>query len=139
MDKVFRLTAGGEHFSHFRPELRHLLEQSGLNDKQTADVLLAVQEVLTNIFRHGYQGKPGQINVSFRNEPDLILLTVQDFGEKFDLTRVPNPKLPPVDPGGLGIYFVKTVMDKVEYDDTSEEGNLLRLIKLKTMKNSKEV
>jgi anti-sigma regulatory factor (Ser/Thr protein kinase) len=131
MKKVFKLIASGEAFARFRPKLKLLLKQSNLNEKKASEVLLGAQEVLTNILKHGYKGKPSEIRITFKNEPDQISITTQDFGERFDLTRCEKPKLPRTKPGGLGIFLIKASFDEVEYSAQREEGNLIRLTKFK--------
>src|SRR3990167_2922951 len=108
MEKTFKLIASSENLTRFRSQLKILLDQSGLIEKKSGEVLLAIQEVLTNILKHGYRGKPSEVTITYTDEPDQITITVQDSGKKFDMTQHADPKLPPDKPGGLGIYLIKT-------------------------------
>ncbi|MDD5217687.1 MAG: ATP-binding protein [Candidatus Omnitrophica bacterium] len=137
MEKMFELIAKSENLPPFRVTLRELLKQSDVNEKKSGEILLAVQEVLTNVVRHAYQGQAGKIKVVFQDSHDQISVTIQDFGRPFDLTQVPDPELPKKDPGGLGIFLIKKLMDQVEYTSPQGEGNLLRLVKFK--KNAPQV
>jgi len=92
---------------------------------------LAVDEALTNIIRHAYQGKPGKMTVSVAATEDKVEIVLEDFGQKFDPTQVPPPELPRHKPGGLGVHFIRTIMDQMIYDDQGLAGNRLRLIKHK--------
>ncbi len=131
MEKLFKLSASSENFTRLRPQLRQLLEQSRLDEKKIEQVLLSVQEVLTNILRHRYHGKPQEIELAFTDEPDKVTITLEDSGGKFDWTLIPDPKVPREEPGGLGIYLVRKSMDKVIYDADYKKGNRVRLIKFK--------
>lgn len=131
MEKRFELNASSEVLSPFRKELRLLLNQAGWEKKTTEEILLAVDEALTNIIRHAYGGNPGKMAVSVSAADNKIEIVLEDWGKKFDPTQVPPPELPRHKPGGLGVHFIRTIMDQMIYDDQGPEGNRLRLVKHK--------
>ena len=131
MEKRFELNASSEVLSPFRKELRQILSHAGWEKKTTEEILLAVDEALTNIIRHAYQGSSGKMMVSVLASDDKIEIVLEDRGMKFDPTQVPSPELPRHRPGGLGIHFIRTIMDQMIYDDQDPAGNRLRLIKYK--------
>ena len=132
MEKRFELNASSEVLSPFRKELRQILTHAGWEKKTTEEVLLAVDEALTNIIRHAYQGGTGKMTVSVMVSDDRIEIVLEDQGKKFDPTQVPPPELPRHKPGGLGVHFIRTIMDQMIYEDQGPGGNRLRLIKHKT-------
>ena len=132
MEKRFELIASSEILSPFRKELRQILGQAGWEKKTAEEILLAVDETLTNIIRHAYQGKPGKMTISVSASDKKIEIVVEDQGKKFDPTQAPSPELPSHRPGGLGIHVIRTIMDQMIYDDQGPAGNRLRLIKHKT-------
>jgi len=132
VEKRFELNASSEVLSPFRKELRQILSQAGWEKKATEEILLAVDEALTNIIRHAYQGMLGKMTVSVMAADDKIEIVLEDRGKKFDPTQVPSPELPRHRPGGLGVHFIRTIMDQMIYDDQDPAGNRLRLIKYKT-------
>ena len=129
MEKRFELNASSEELSPFRKELRGILGQEGWEKKTSEEVLLCVDEALTNIIRHAYQGKPGKMTVCVRADHEKIEIVTEDTGKKFDPTQVPPPELPRQKPGGLGVHFIRTIMDQMIYEEQCPEGNRLRLIK----------
>ena len=131
MEKRFELAASSEVLSPLRKELRQILTQAGWEKKTTEEILLAVDEALTNIIRHAYQGKPGKMVVIVETSDDKVEVVLEDRGKKFDPTQVPPPELPRHKPGGLGVHFIRTIMDQMIYDDQGLAGNRLRLIKHK--------
>lgn len=136
--KKFELTTHSEHLCNVRTDLIPFLEKAGWDEKKSGEILVAVQEGLTNVMRHAYQGKDGKIELEVEDQPDRIHIRIRDFGIKFDPTKIPDPELPPTKPGGLGIFLMKKIMDEVVYDQKSGNANLLHLIKYKNSHQSKQ-
>lgn len=138
MEKRFELNASSEVLSPFRRELRAILTAEGWEKKTTEEILLAVDEALTNVIRHAYQGEQGKVAVSVLASDDNVEITIEDRGRKFDPTQVPPPELPRHKPGGLGVHFIRTIMDQMIYEGNDPEMNRLRLIKHKHKNLKKE-
>lgn len=132
MEKSFQLTSDSRQLPPFREALRTLLNSAGFGEKETGNIVLAVDEGLTNIIRHAYGGKEGRIEVTFGDYPDRTEITLRDYGVRFDPTKLPAPELPPTRPGGLGVHLMRTLMDRTDYDVTCTDGNRLTLVKLKS-------
>lgn len=132
MEKTFEFFSRSSDLSRFREQLKDLLDQSGMSEKKGGEVTLAVDEALTNIVRHGYGHDQGRVAVTFRDLGDRVEILIADNGKQFDPTKAPPPELPPTKPGGLGIYFINTLMDKVAYQARDPHTNELHLTKLKS-------
>jgi PAS domain S-box-containing protein len=121
-------------------ELREFIEaaasHSGLDAQETFAFKLSADEILTNIIQHGYQSQePGLIALSFECEKEKATMKIWDDGQHFPLDQAESPdidlgweerKL-----GGLGIYFVKELMDDVSYSKEDNHTNLLVLEKIR--------
>lgn len=133
--KTFTIQSDSCELEKLRSEIGALLTVAGFGQKDRESVLVALCEAVTNSIRHSYHGKPGQpVEITFEEAADKIILRVRDYGEKVDLEQIKaksNPELPPVNPGGLGLYFMKTIMDGMEYNTAHSQGNELILIKNK--------
>lgn len=110
-------------------------EQAGLDESESSHCQLAVDEACTNIIEHGYGGEDrGTINLTCTPMPGELIITIQDTAQPFDPTSVPDPDLSaPLDEmriGGLGLFFMRQVMDAVEFS-YENGGNLLVLVKRK--------
>ncbi len=97
------------------------------------DVLVAVQEIVTNVIRHGYLGRTTEVvRVEFEVDDHRFAVTVADRGPAFDptraLTRGMTGTEPPRECGGWGVMIVKTTMDEVTYERI-DGWNRLRLVK----------
>jgi anti-sigma regulatory factor (Ser/Thr protein kinase) len=108
------------------------LHQQGL-DKYVFALETAVDEASTNVVKHAYAGKGGFFQISCALRGSDITVTIRDHGNKFDPNSVALPEV--VSPledrkvGGLGIYMMKKMMDRVDYSYSTSEGNRLVLLK----------
>jgi serine/threonine-protein kinase RsbW len=100
----------------------------GYGDDAAFAVKLALEEALTNAFRHGNKRDPGKrITVCYSVTAEQIEIEVIDEGEGFEPDKVPDPTQPEyIDrPHGRGIMLMRAYLDKVEYSQT---GNSVRLV-----------
>ena len=109
-------------------------EEAGLDDSALYAVELAVDEAATNIIEHAYQGEDrGDICCSIEVNPEAVRIILQDWGNPFNPLEVPEPSigapLEMVKPSGLGLYFIRKLMDEVLFDFSSDKGNTITLIK----------
>lgn len=99
------------------------------------NVLLALQEMVTNVLRHAYEldeSKP--LEVSFEVGSERLQIELRDQGPAFDPLGFARAEDEaelggvPTAVGGFGICFARTVMDDVTYE--REDGwNCLRMTK----------
>jgi serine/threonine-protein kinase RsbW len=92
------------------------------------DVRIALDEVLSNIIRHGYSEAEGEIVVKATVSSEKLLLEVRDRALPFNPLESPEPDMrmdfADRPAGGLGIYMVRRLMDGVEYTYESGENRL---------------
>ncbi len=107
---------------------------SGLKPDKIYDVQMAVDEACTNVIQHAYHGrKNGTIDITCERRGREFVVTVQDYGDAFDPKQVARPKLrAPLSQravGGLGIFFMYKLMDRVQFDFSAKTGNRLTMAK----------
>ena len=86
------LAAELESLKKFRDFIAECCAQHGVSGDPVSDLKLAVDEACTNIIQHGYKGMdPGSIILSFRLEPQRILVQITDFGHIFEPADAPKP------------------------------------------------
>jgi anti-sigma regulatory factor (Ser/Thr protein kinase) len=90
---------------------------------------LAIEEFATNSIKYGFDdAEEHLIEVSLSLSSTELVLTLVDGGQAFNPLEAPEPKLDvPVDDrpiGGLGIYLVRKMADRMEY---VREGNRNKL------------
>ena len=94
-------------------------------------VNLVLDELGVNIVNYG--GEVSEIEVSLSSEAEAVTIEITDDGRPFDpLNDAVEPDISaPIDErpiGGLGLYFVRTMMDEMHYK--REQGkNCLALAK----------
>jgi len=132
VEKIFEMTSSPDELKLIRGKVTGLLAQSDLPQKAKDALLVVLGEACTNAIRHAYGNQPGhKIIVTYREDGAKVVLIIRDFGKKIDLAKVPKPQLPPQKGGGLGIYFMETMTDKMQYNTAHAEGNELILTKFK--------
>ena len=95
-------------------------QEAGLDETAICRCQLAVDEACTNIIEHAYEGE-GRGGIDIRCEPEAgeLTIVIEDQGKQFDPDSVPMPqlttKLEDMQVGGLGLYFMRQVMDAVEF------------------------
>lgn len=108
--------------------------QAGLNEQAVYAVHMAVDEACTNIIKHAYGGESqGKIRLVCQAQADGLLVEIYDQGQPFDPAQVPeldiNAPLSERNRGGMGMFFIRRLMDRVEYRFNTPQGNQLTLFK----------
>ena len=91
---------------------------AGLSGEQRDNLAVAVAEALSNAAVHGNRLHP--------RHAVRVIVEVADVGPGFDSTQVGDPTHPArvLMPGGRGIFLMRQLVDRVEYN---EAGNRVRL------------
>jgi anti-sigma regulatory factor (Ser/Thr protein kinase) len=95
-----------------------------------ADMQVALDEILSNTLRHGFDdGLPHRIEITLSIEPPMLVAEIEDDCAPFDPLAVAPPeprgswKGPRI--GGLGIYFVRSLMSEVSYARVGTRNRLV--------------
>ena len=88
------------------------------------DIKLAIGEAVSNAVRHGGSSGSGFIDVECRADDDRLRVQIKYPSEVFDPDEVPTPCFDPPCEGGMGIYFMRLVMDSVDYQFADEHAIL---------------
>lgn len=94
---------------------------------------LVLEEALTNTILYGYDDdNKHTIEVTFSLKGDNLIISIVDDGHAYDPTLKEDPDITlPAEErnvGGLGVFLIKRIMDKVEYRKI-EKNNCLILTK----------
>ncbi len=105
------------------------LEENTLND-----LSLSVSEAIANAMVHGNKLDPNKdVIVSIIISDDELVVSIKDEGEGFDPDSVPDPTMPEniMRDSGRGIHIMRSFIDKIEYNFSSEGTELKLIINLK--------
>jgi serine/threonine-protein kinase RsbW len=108
----------------------------GFSSKEVYAIQTAVDEACANIIDHAYKGENlGEIKITITSFPDRIEIFIEDTGESFAPEEVPAPDITsPLEirkERGLGVFFIRKLMDEATFDCSSEDCNTLTLVKFK--------
>ncbi len=107
---------------------------AGLSDDEAFACELATDEACTNVIEHAYRGRrDGVIHVSWQRLDDAFVVRLRDYGQPFDPSKVAKPplnrKLEERTIGGLGLHFMRSLMDEVHFEFDQNAGNTLTMVK----------
>jgi anti-sigma regulatory factor (Ser/Thr protein kinase) len=94
---------------------------------------LVLEELVTNIIFYGYEDQnKHEITIVVILDNKLINIQLEDDGKEFDPLSIPEPDINLAIEdrkiGGLGIHFVRKIMDKIDYKRL-DNRNILTLSK----------
>jgi serine/threonine-protein kinase RsbW len=118
----------------------HLLFTTLKIDEKTLFYLnLIGDELVTNIISYGYEDELEHIiSLHLVITPSQWTLKIQDDGQPFNpLERMNSELLMSLEErsiGGLGIHFVKQIIDEISYERT-ESYNIIMMKKYRTLRN----
>lgn len=100
--------------------LQGWLTTEGVPASCIRDATLVLDELITNIVMHGYQGRTdGWVEVEAFVRGASLLMTLRDHAPAFDPRRARKADvkrtLDEREPGGLGLMFVQRLSDELQY------------------------
>ncbi len=134
MNYKYKVGCSIENLKGVRDFIRGSLRNHGVPDLQIGEIVLALDEMCSNLMIHAHHCNADDlfelnINVS---KGDPIVFEIIDDGTVFDINQFSEPDLGNLihekRKGGLGIRLVKSIMDKIEYQNRSGK-NVCRLVK----------
>ena len=108
------------------PELRRAVARSlgDVDDEVVADVLLALDEAVSNAVRHGSDaGDP--VLVSVESDGEWVEMSVRDGGPTPRLPRLPAEPPPALHTGGRGLWLILQLVDEVRLQRVGEGTRLV--------------
>jgi anti-sigma regulatory factor (Ser/Thr protein kinase) len=119
-----------------RAAVEKMCTQLGMDEHATGEMMLGVDEALTNVIRHAYEGSVDQpIDIelspcgSCEERVDCLQVVIRDEGRSVPAEQIRSRDLDDIRPGGLGVHIMQTVMDHVEYTPRPDGGTVLTLRK----------
>lgn len=117
-------------------ETASFLEQHGVGARPSYRVQLLLEEIVSNVVRHGLQGdRTRDVEVRVALDETGISLAVVDEASSFDPLRdAPAPRtrrvLADLVEGGLGLHLVKRMADELSYERRGNQNRVLMRVNL---------
>jgi serine/threonine-protein kinase RsbW len=113
---------------------REVLERLGLPEVETNMLVLAVDEICSNLIIHAHNGDGNKaITVTILHEGAELVFEIRDQGSYFDFTQYVEPTLEELKDtqrrGGMGLMLVSRIMDTIHYFRDKDGHNVCRLTK----------
>ncbi|GAB4493069.1 MAG: hypothetical protein Fur0016_20970 [Anaerolineales bacterium] len=123
-----------ENLDLIRDFVGEIARQAGMNSKEIYNIQLAVDEACSNIIEYAYEGiSDGQIEINVVATHDALTMIINDQGKPFNPNDIAEPDIEaaledrPI--GGLGLFFMRNLMDEVHFEWSPEKGNTLTMVK----------
>jgi serine/threonine-protein kinase RsbW len=135
MSRVFEFSieADLENLKEVRSFILKSGNTLGVKNDTLGDLCLVVDEAVTNIVLHGYDGREGNVDVQMERDGDSVVISIRDTAESFDAADVETPHLETSlrerEFGGMGIFLIRKLTDEAEFRTLPGLGNELRLVK----------
>ncbi|WP_349432373.1 ATP-binding protein [Methylomarinum sp. Ch1-1] len=108
---------------------RELQQYSGDREAFAYHLNLVLTEATSNAIRYSGHNDPSEtVRITIQFIEDELTIKVYDHGQGFDLEKIPIPDLDHPKEGGMGIFFIRSLMDSVSYRK-GEDVNVLEIKK----------
>jgi len=127
----FILTGEGDEARDAQERLLEAVEERQYDASSRFAIRLALEEALSNAFKHGNQNLPGKrVTVDCTVDGESVVIDIADEGEGFDPQAVPDPAEDEnlEIPSGRGIVLMRSFMTDVTFHPP---GNRVRMTYVK--------
>ena len=112
-----------------RRQVEHFCREVGFDDCAVGEVGLCVNEAMANVIRHAYRGSDDQpIEITATVAEGTFSVALRDWGVGLQPGPLPQEKIDPMNPGGLGLICLGRMMDKVTFTPQNP-GMLLEMFR----------
>lgn len=128
--RVLQVPAEPSRLQALRELTQAAASAAGFAPRDVEELVLAVNEACMNVIQHGYRGGAGSLELSVAPMDDGIEFRIRDAATRVTLEDWRPRPFDDLRPGGLGVHFIRAIMDEIEYLPTPDRhGNLLRMKK----------
>lgn len=134
MNYQYNIGCSLSNLKGIREFVRHSLKHEGVPEVEMSAIVLALDEMCSNLMIHAHHCNPDhllEMHIEIPSKGKLIFEIIDD-GSVFDINDFHGPDLDNLihqkRKGGLGIRLVKAIMDNVEYL-RRDDKNVCRLTK----------
>lgn len=130
---VLELVASPKALATIRRFVEREAIARGASSEAGLDLVQAVDELVTNVIKHGYRGADGVVEVEVGRADDAAVVRIRDRAPRFDPADAPIPDLTlplarrPL--GGMGVHLARELTDEMIHSEPPGWTNELTLRK----------
>jgi serine/threonine-protein kinase RsbW len=121
-----------ENLDMFLRFVKQFTQKEGFDTELSSELELVAEEVIVNVVNYAYPQEKGDVEITLSMNDNIFSFCVVDQGVPFDMTLAEDPditlSIEEKEIGGMGIFFVKHIMDEIRYE-RKENKNILTLAK----------
>ena len=128
---VFEIPSDPKYIKKASAKLLGALKKFKLSKETLFDIRLCVEEAVINAIKYGNRlDKDLKVAIGYNFSAGKLEITVRDQGKGFNYKVTPDPRsgVNILKHGGRGIFLIKNLMDKVEYNDSGNEIKMIKFI-----------
>ena len=102
-------------------------EKFHITEEHYGNILIAITEAVNNAIQHGNKSNPNKnILITLTSEKNKISFTIEDEGNGFDFSNIPDPTNPEniEKPNGRGVFLMRNLADNVCFFDKGKKVEL---------------
>ena len=132
--KELLLAASDETLYTVLDAIKDELKKNGCPGDVQTQILISAEEIYVNIAHYAYGGEAGEakVQIDVGGDPKTCKVVFYDRGMQYNPLEKEDPdttlSADERQIGGLGVFMVKTMMDKVDYKYTDGQ-NIFTMIK----------
>jgi serine/threonine-protein kinase RsbW len=127
------LPPSSSHLPDLRRSAARTLED--VDERVLAEVLLALDEAVSNAIRHGSHGGD-PVQVSVESDGEWVEMSVRDGGPTPQLPRLPAKPPPVYETGGRGLWLILQLVDEVRLQRIGDGTRLIMRRRVSSMVDS---
>ncbi len=127
-----KIPANPELMSVLRLAVSGVAARMNFPEESIEDIKVAVSEACTNVVQYAYPPKSKQnfIFLKMKQKDKSLEIIIEDKGKGFSVEKPPRRELHDGDIHlGLGITFMRNLMDKVDIKSQKNKGTIVTLLK----------
>ena len=113
-----------------RESVRRISDIVGFQESHAERICLAIDEACANIIRHSYDNvRDRKVLFQCDFSEREVRFRLRDFGKKANPENLKPRDLEDIRPGGLGLHFIREIMDEVKFNTDLAVGTELIMVK----------
>jgi serine/threonine-protein kinase RsbW len=122
--KKLKINSLQRNISQVEKFVEEICDENYISNSYFGNIMLAIEEAVKNAIVHGNkEDSKKQVCITYLRKKNGLSFTIEDEGRGFNLQDIPNP-LDSDNALGNGIFLIRSLADKVNYNSTGNQVEL---------------